>query len=98
MSIVIPHNENYLFDDDFDSITAKMTVLKDHIFIAFQLCKRISLFINFPLPLLCHHSFYLVVILVVLTNSKFKFSLFISQLLTKAIPVREPDFSIKTSQ
>ncbi|EAM9430071.1 TPA_asm: hypothetical protein G0G78_20835 [Salmonella enterica] len=94
MSIVIPHNENYLFDDDFDSITVKMTVLKDHIFIAFQLCKRISLFINFPLPLLCHHSFYLVVILVVLTNSKFKFS----QLLTKTIPVREPDFSIKTSQ
>ncbi|EAR4439368.1 hypothetical protein EOG74_18390 [Salmonella enterica] len=94
MSIVIPHNENYLFDDDFDSITVKMTVLKDHIFIAFQLCKRISLFINFPLPLLCHHSFYLVVILVVLTNSKFKFS----QLLTKAIPVREPDFSIKSSQ
>ncbi|EAN5734655.1 hypothetical protein EJD04_17655 [Salmonella enterica] len=94
MSIVIPHNENYLFDDDFDSITVKMTVLKDHIFIAFQLCKRVSLFINFPLPLLCHHSFYLVVILVVLTNSKFKFS----QLLTKAIPGREPDFSIKTSQ
>lgn len=94
MSIVIPHNENYLFDDDFDSITVKMTVLKDHIFIAFQLCKRVSLFINFPLPLLCHHSFYLVVILVVLTNSKFKFS----QLLTKAILGREPDFSIKTSQ
>lgn len=92
MSIVIPHNENYLFDDDFDSITAKMTDLKDHIFIAFQLCKRISLFINFPLPLLCHHSFYLVVILVVLTNSKFKFSLFISQLLTKAIPVRGTRF------
>ncbi|KAA9000471.1 hypothetical protein FJU30_09485 [Affinibrenneria salicis] len=38
---------------------------------------------------LCHHR-RLVIILVVLTERNFPLSLFISQLLAKAIPVREP--------
>ncbi|RRO08403.1 hypothetical protein DMB81_007665 [Pectobacterium aquaticum] len=38
------------------------------------------------------HQLQLVVILVVLTESEFRFSLFISQLMAKAIPVRGAKF------
>ncbi|EEW1620339.1 hypothetical protein E0M71_22090 [Escherichia coli] len=44
-----------------------------------------------PLKSVLFNQFLLVVILVVLTGRVFRFSLLISQLLAKAIPVREPD-------